>query len=139
VTKMIKKVHHIGIVVKDLEATIKIYNKILGKKPDSLAGNDEIGIKFANYRLGDVMLEFLEGSAKTNIPAYIKAHGEGIQHLSLETDDIDAELKKLAAAGVKFQDKPHVLPDLKYAFVGPEGAAGVLIEVVQPDKKGKKD
>jgi methylmalonyl-CoA/ethylmalonyl-CoA epimerase len=135
---MIKKVHHIGIVVKDLDATIKIYNKILGKKPDSLAGNDEIGIKFANYRLGDVMLEFLEGSAKSNIPAYIKAHGEGIQHLSFETDDIDGELEKLSAAGVKLQDKkPNVLPDLKYAFVGPEGSQGVMIEVVQPVKKGK--
>ena len=135
---MIKKLHHVGIVVKSLDETIKVYSKILGKKPDSLTEIAAAKIRIANYRVGGTALEFLEGASGTALADFITAKGEGLHHIAVEVDDIKAELKKLAAAGVTLHDKePRPGPEGKIAFVGPEGAHGVTIELVQPEKKRK--
>jgi methylmalonyl-CoA epimerase len=135
---MIKKIHHIGIVVKNMDETVKLYTKVLGKKPDSQNEIPAAKIKIANFQVGETALEFLEGSSGSSLADFIAARGEGLHHIAVEVDDIAAELKKLAAAGVTLRDKePRPGPEGKIAFVGPEGAHGVTIELVQPNKKGK--
>ena len=135
---MIKKIHHIGIVVKNMDETVKLYTRMLGKKPDSLNEIPAAKIRIANFNVGETALEFLEGASGSALADFIAARGEGIHHIAVEVDDIKAELKKLAAAGVTLRDKePRPGPGGKIAFVGPEGAHGVTIELVQPEKKGK--
>jgi methylmalonyl-CoA epimerase len=135
---MIKKIHHIGIAVKDLNETMKLYTKALGKGPESLHEISAVKIKIANFRVGETALEFLEAAAGTSTGDFVSKRGEGLHHIALETDDIASELKKLAAAGVTLRDKePRSGLEGKIAFVGPEGAHGVTIELVEPAKKGK--
>ncbi len=135
---MIKKIHHIGIVVKNLDETMKVYSKILGKGPESLHEIAAVKIKIANYKVGETALEFLEGAPGSSLADFIAARGEGLHHIGVEVDDIEGELKKLAAAGVALRDKePRPGPEGKIAFVGPEGTHGVTIELVQPEEKGK--
>jgi methylmalonyl-CoA epimerase len=130
---MIKKVHHIGIAVKNMDETVKLYTKMLGKKPDSFHEIAAAKVKIANFVVGETALEFLEGGSMAD---FIAAKGEGLHHIAIEVDDIAAELKKLAAAGVALKDKePRPGPEGKIAFVGPEGAHGVTIELVQPNIK----
>jgi methylmalonyl-CoA/ethylmalonyl-CoA epimerase len=136
---MIKKIHHVGIVVKNLDETMRVYNKVLGKGPESQHEITAAKIKIANYRAGETALEFLEGTSGSSLADFIAARGEGLHHIAFEVDDIAGELKKLAAAGVTLRDKePKPGPEGKIAFVGPEGAHGVTIELVQPEKKGVK-
>jgi methylmalonyl-CoA/ethylmalonyl-CoA epimerase len=117
---------------------VKLYTKILGKKPDSLNEIPAAKVRIANFNVGETALEFLEGSSGSSLADFIAARGEGLHHIAVEVDDIAAELKKLAAAGVTLRDKePRPGPEGKIAFVGPEGANGVTIELVQPNKKGK--
>jgi methylmalonyl-CoA epimerase len=133
---MIKRLHHIGIVVKNLDETVKLYSKMLGKGPDAMNEIAAAKIKIANFRVGETALEFLEGGPGSSQADFIAARGEGLHHIAVEVDDIKAELKKLAAAGVNLRDKePRPGPEGKIAFVGPEGAHGVTIELVQPQKK----
>jgi methylmalonyl-CoA epimerase len=133
---MIKRLHHIGIVVKNLDETVKLYSKMLGKGPDSMNEIAAAKIKIANFRVGETALEFLEGASGSSQADFIAARGEGLHHIAVEVDDIKAELKKLAAAGVNLRDKePRPGPEGEIAFVGPEGAHGVTIELVQPQKK----
>jgi methylmalonyl-CoA/ethylmalonyl-CoA epimerase len=135
---MIKKIHHIGIAVKNMDETVKLYSKLLGKKPDSLNEIAAAKVKIANFNVGETALEFLEGPAGSTLGDFIAKKGEGLHHIAVEVDDIAAELEKLAAAGVTLRDKePRPGPEGKIAFVGPEGAHGVTIELVQPNKKGK--
>jgi methylmalonyl-CoA epimerase len=134
---MIKKIHHIGIVVKNLDDTVKLYSKMLGKKPGSQNEIPAVKIKIANFQVGETVLEFLEGPPGSPMADFITARGEGLHHIAVEVDDIAAELKKLAAAGVTLKDKePRPGPEGKIAFVGPEGAYGVTIELMQLNKKG---
>jgi methylmalonyl-CoA epimerase len=135
---MIKKIHHIGIVVKNMDETVKLYSKMLGKGPDSRNEIPAAKIKIANFQVGETALEFLEGPSGSSLADFITARGEGLHHIAVEVDDIASELKKLAAAGVTLRDKePRPGPEGKIAFVGPEGAHGVTIELVQPNKKAK--
>jgi len=133
---MIKKIHHIGIAVKNMDETVKLYSKMLGAKPVSTMEIPGARIKIANFKVGETALEFLEGPAGSSMADFIAAKGEGLHHIAVEVDDIAAELKKLAAAGVTLKDKePKPGPEGKIAFVGPEGAHGVTIELVQLEKK----
>jgi methylmalonyl-CoA/ethylmalonyl-CoA epimerase len=133
---MIKKIHHIGIAVKNMDETVKLYTKMLGKGPESLNEMPAVKIKLANFRVGETALEFLEGPSGSPLADFVAELGEGLHHIAVEVDDIAAELKKLAAAGVTLKDKtPRQGPEGKIAFVGPEGAHGVTIELVQPDRK----
>ena len=135
---MIKKIHHIGIVVKNMDETVKLYTKMLGKGPESRNEIAAAKIKIANFRVGETALELLEGASGSSLADFIAAKGEGLHHIAVEVDDIAGELKKLAAAGVTLKDKePRPGPEGKIAFVGPEGAHGLTIELVQPNKKGK--
>ena len=135
---MIKKIHHIGIAVKNLDETVKLYTKMLGKGPESRNEIAAAKIKIANFRVGETALELLEGASGSSLADFIAAKGEGLHHIAVEVDDIAGELKKLAAAGVTLKDKePRPGPEGKIAFVGPEGAHGLTIELVQPNKKGK--
>jgi methylmalonyl-CoA epimerase len=132
---MIKQIHHVGIAVKDMDETVKLYTKILGVGPVSRHDIPAAKIRIANFKVGETALEFLEGAPGGSLADFIASHGEGLYHIALETDDIAGELKKLAAAGVVLRDKePRPGPEGKIAFVGPEGAHGVTIELVQPDK-----
>jgi methylmalonyl-CoA epimerase len=133
---MIKKIHHIGIAVKNMDETVKLYTKMLGSKPVSFFEIPGAKVKIANFKVGETGLEFLEGPPGSSMATFIDAKGEGLHHIAVEVDDIADELKKLAAAGVTLKDKePKPGPEGKIAFVGPEGAHGVTIELVQPEKK----
>jgi methylmalonyl-CoA/ethylmalonyl-CoA epimerase len=133
---MIKKIHHVGIAVKNLDETVALYTKMLGRGPESRQEIPAAKLKIANFRAGETALEFLEGAPGGSLADFIAKHGEGLYHIALETDDIAGELKKLAAAGVALRDKePRQGPGAKIAFVGPEGAHGVTIELVEPAKK----
>jgi len=128
---MIKNLDHVGIVVKDLDETMKIYDAMLGAEPVSKM---EMGpMRKADYRVGGSLLEFFHGGAGSPFADWLAANGEGLHHISYEVTDIAGELKKLADLGVALQDKePREIPGgVKIAFVGPEGSSGVVIELVE--------
>ena len=130
---MIKNLHHVGIVVKDLDATIKIYTAMLGTGPVSTL---EMGpIRKVDFQVCGSLLEFFHGGGASPFADWLAEHGEGLHHISYEVQDIEGELKKLAAQGIELQDKqPREIPGMKIAFIGPEGASGVTIELVEPQK-----
>jgi methylmalonyl-CoA/ethylmalonyl-CoA epimerase len=132
---MIKKIHHIGIAVKNMDDAIKTYTKLLGKAPESSGALPGGKIRVANYRVGETALEFLEGASGTSMADFIAKRGEGLHHIAVEVDNIVSELKRLATAGVVGDKEPRQGPEGKIAFVGPDGSHGVTIELVQPDKK----
>ncbi len=128
---MIKNLHHVGMVVKDLDETIGIYTRMLGAGP---VARMEMGpMRKADFRVGGSLLEFFHGSGDSPFAGWLAEHGEGIHHIGYEVQDIEGELKKMAANGVSLQDKePREIPGMKIAFVGPAGSCGVTIELVEP-------
>lgn len=131
---MIKKIHHIGIVVRDIEDAFKFYRDTLGlpvHKMDTVVDQD---VKAALLTLGHSEIELLEPLSTTSgIGRFLERRGEGMHHLCFETDDVAAELERVKAQGVEVIDQaPRKGLAGMICFLHPRATHGVLVEFAQP-------
>jgi methylmalonyl-CoA/ethylmalonyl-CoA epimerase len=125
------KIDHIGIAVKNLAESAKLY-EMLGI---ASAGAEEVAeqkVKVCFFPVGDSEIELLESTSPDGpIAKYIEKNGEGIQHMALRVDDLEAALAELKAKGVRLIDeKPRYgAGGAKIAFVHPKSTGGILLEL----------
>ena len=136
---MIKKIDHIGIAVKNLEDTLRMYNEVYELKPIKIETLADINVKIAFIPLGEVLIELLEPTepGAGRIGKFIEQKGEGINHIALRVEDIDNAMEKLRKIGVPFRDqKPRDGGDgSRIAFIEPASTQGVLTELVERKKE----
>ena len=127
-------VDHIGIAVKSISQAIDFYHRALNL---NLSGTEDIperGLKVGFIETGDARIELIESASDDSaIAKYIAAKGEGIHHICLKVDDIDAALAQCKQEGFKLIDETPKsgAEGSKVAFVHPKSAGGVLIELKQ--------
>jgi methylmalonyl-CoA epimerase len=131
----IKKIDHIAIVVENLDTALEVYRDALGMTVTDVREMPEQDVKMAFLPTGDSEIELLEPlSADSGIGKYLAKRGEGLHHVCLEVDDIDATLADLKAKGAQLIDEtPKRGAYGRIAFIHPKGAHGVLVELVQRD------
>ncbi|HEX2171003.1 MAG TPA: VOC family protein [Dehalococcoidia bacterium] len=126
---MIKKIDHLGIFVRDLEAACRIYTEQFGlpRRDASVKGPNGRTIRVAFLQVGETSIELLEW------PERVDQWGEGINHIAFEVDDIEQHLADLVTAGVPVEDEtPRRGAEAdKIAFLRREAADGVRIELCQ--------
>jgi methylmalonyl-CoA/ethylmalonyl-CoA epimerase len=130
-TTNILKVDHIGIAVKNLVESSKLY-EILGIAAAGVEEVTEQKVKVAFFPLGDTEIELLESTSPDGpIAKYIEKNGEGLQHLALRVDNIDAALAELKEKGIRLIDeKPRYgAGGARIAFVHPKSTGGILLEL----------
>lgn len=124
------RLDHIGIAVKSLDAA-KIY-EALGLKVEHVETVETQKVKTAFLSVGDSNLELLEPTGPdSTIAKFIEKRGEGIHHICLRVDDIEAHLEKLKAEGYRLINE-HPVPGAhgcRVAFLHPAAGNGVLIEL----------
>ncbi|HHU85254.1 MAG: methylmalonyl-CoA epimerase [Pelotomaculaceae bacterium] len=133
---MIKKIDHVGIAVKDLEATLKLYEEVLGLKSTGTEVVEEQKVKVAFLPTGDSEVELLESTSPDGpIAKYIAKNGEGIQHLAFRVDNLEQRLAELKEKGIRLIDeKPRYgAGGARIAFLHPKSTFGVLIELCERD------
>ena len=128
---MVKRISHIGIAVKDLDAGIAFYES-LGLK---LEGTEEVPsqkVKVAFLPCGDTRIELLcPTSEDSAVAKFIEKKGEGIQHIAFAVDDLPEALKETEAKGITLIDK-EPRPGAHHAeiaFLHPKSSYGVLLEL----------
>jgi methylmalonyl-CoA epimerase len=132
---MIKKVDHIGIAVKDLAETLKLYD-VLGLKAVETEVVEEQKVKVAFLPTGDSEVELLESTTPDGpIAKYIEKNGEGIQHVAFRVENLEQRLAELKEKGIRLIDeKPRRgAGGAKIAFLHPKSTHGVLIELCERD------
>jgi methylmalonyl-CoA/ethylmalonyl-CoA epimerase len=134
-----KKIDHIGVAVKDLDKALSLYRDVLGME---IGGMDEVPaqkVRLAFVPVGDTRLELLEPTQEdSNIAKFIASRGEGVHHIALEVDDIQAALARLKEKGVRLIN-PEPVPgahNTRIAFLHPKETNGVLLELVQQPAEG---
>ena len=128
------KIEHLGIAVKDLEASIKVYEALLNTTCYKKEGVASEGVMTAFFKTGENKIELLEASNPDSaIAKFIEKRGEGIHHIAFDVDDIHAEMKRLSEAGFTLLNaEPKEGADNKLiCFVHPKNTNGVLIELCQ--------
>jgi len=129
------KLDHIGIAVRSLDAA-KIYES-LGLKVDHVETVDAQKVRTAFLSVGDSSLELLEPTSDDSpIAKFIEKRGEGIHHICLRVDDIEAQLAKLKAEGYRLVNESPVpgAHGCRVAFLHPSAGNGVLIELSEKIK-----
>jgi methylmalonyl-CoA/ethylmalonyl-CoA epimerase len=132
---MLKKVHHVGIVVRSIEAAYAFYRDTLSlsvHKEDIIQNQ---GVKAALLTIGTSEIELLEPiDPSTGVARFLARKGEGLHHLCFETDDIARELAAARTKGVMLIDQ-HPRRGLAglICFLHPKASHGVLIEYAQPE------
>jgi len=129
----IKKINHVAIVVKDIDESLKFWETALGLKLHHLEEVPSQASKVAFIPVGESEIELVQPTTEdSGMAAYLEKRGEGMHHLCVEVDDIEAKMQELKNAGVRLiNDVPQVLPGRKMAFIHPKSASGVLVELYE--------
>lgn len=128
------KISHIGIAVRALEEAGVNYAALFGEENLHRETVEEQGVDVLSFPVGDAVVELTAATRDDSpIAKFIEKRGEGIHHVAFEVEDIQAELDRLKAAGVKLinetpRDGAH---DMLIAFVHPSSFNGVLVEICQ--------
>ncbi len=135
---MIKRVHHIGIAVKNLKESAALFESLLGVKPH-IENAPSQKVNEAVFEVGDGMeIDLLEPTGPdSTVARFLESRGEGIHHIALEVDDINSELKNLEKKGFTLIDevgREGVAGQI--GFLHPKSVNGVLVELLQP-REGK--
>ncbi|MCX6144885.1 MAG: methylmalonyl-CoA epimerase [Ignavibacteriales bacterium] len=131
---MFNKVSHIGIAVKDLQASVELFSRLFGKAPDHTEDVPDQRVKTAFFTIGSSSIELTQGTdVSSPVARFLEKRGEGVHHVSFVVDNIEQELARLKGAGFQLiEDRPRVGADgYLVAFLHPHSTNGVLIEISQ--------
>ena len=128
------KVEHIGIAVKDLKASISLYEQLLGSpcyKTESVTSEQ---VETAFFLQDHTKIELVASTDPQGVIAkFIEKKGEGLHHIAFEVPDIIGEMARLKNAGFTLlNEQPKKGADDKLVcFIHPKNCNGVLIELCQ--------
>lgn len=130
---MFRKVHHIGVAVKDMETALALYEKVGGR----LIGRETSRDGKSDLAMVDIGGGLIEPIAPldddSSVGKFIESRGEGIHHIAFAVSDIEAELTHLKEEGFDLIDetpRPGFMGHM-IAFIRPKSTMGALWELVE--------
>ena len=154
-----KAMHHVGITVKDLDASIRFYHDLLGlefsNEPSPWFEGPDLGravgvpgaaLRQVSLLVGDTMLELLEYKSppsETNGP--LRSNNLGASHVAFLVDDVEAKKAELEAKGITFFSSVNVVDEGVLAgwrwvyFADPDGYPVELVEVAYYNEAERRD
>ncbi len=127
------RVHHVAVVVRDLDAALAFYRDKLRLELDVVMPIDSDGVKIGFLPVGDSSIELVQPTrADTGVARFLESRGEGFHHVCLEVNDLAAELDQLAGQGIELIDTaPRRGAEGPVAFIHPRSCHGVLVELIE--------
>lgn len=144
-----KGLHHVGITVRDLDASIRFYHDVLGlgfsNEPSPWFDSEGLGkavgvpgaaLRQVSLKLGDTTLELLEyKSPPSETTKPLLSNNLGASHIAFLVDDIHAKKAELEAKGIEFLSDVNVVDEGVLAgwrwvyFYDPDAYPLELVEV----------
>ena len=128
------KIEHIGIAVKNLEASNKLFARLLGTNHYKIEEVLSEGVTTSFFKAGPNKIELLEATnSDSSIAKFIEKKGECIHHIAFAVTDIYSEITRLKSEGfIVLNDTPKKGADNKLVvFLHPKSSNGVLVELCQ--------
>jgi methylmalonyl-CoA/ethylmalonyl-CoA epimerase len=131
---MLRKIHHVGVVVPNLEQAMAFWRDLLGLHLTKTATIQDQGVRAALLQAGESEIELLEPLNPDNgVGKFLARRGGGLHHLCFETDNVAKELEGARAKGLQLIDqKPRPGLAGMICFLHPKATRGVLVEYAQP-------
>jgi methylmalonyl-CoA/ethylmalonyl-CoA epimerase len=128
------KLAHIGLAVRNLEASSKLFATLFSAVPGATETVADQKVRVSMFHLEGASVELTEATAPDSpIGKFLEQRGEGIHHLSFEVDDLAGELARLKREGFRLIDEsPRRGAGGDWiAFIHPKSTNGVLVELTQ--------
>ena len=128
------RVHHLAVVVANLDQALQFWRDALGLQVSHTEDVPEQASQVAFLPLAGSEVELVRPTSDdSGIAKYLAKRGPGMHHLCLEVDDIAGMLAQLKSKNVRLiNEEPRLAADGKrYAFIHPESTGGVLVELYQ--------
>jgi len=131
------KINHVAIVVQDIDVALNFWEQTFGLQLDHVEDVPSQKSKVAFLPLGESEIELVQPTnSDSGLANFLEKRGEGMHHICIEVEDIDAALAELKSKGVRLiNEVPEELPGRKMAFIHPKAANGVLVELYQLTEK----
>jgi methylmalonyl-CoA/ethylmalonyl-CoA epimerase len=132
---MLKRISHLGLAVKDLDAAIQLYEQVFGLPVAHRWVAQADRMKAASFRVGDLEIELMQPlDDDSPVGRFIARRGEGIHHIAYRVDDVADALHRAREAGVATideQPRPGGDGRTRIGFLHPRSTFGVLTELEQ--------
>jgi len=127
------RVHHVAILVRDMDAALETYGRTLGLPVESIVPIASDGVTIAFLTVGESKVELvMPTDPSTGVARFLESRGEGFHHVCFEVDDLGRMLDGLAADGVELIDAaPRRGAEGPVAFLHPRSCHGVLVELIE--------
>ena len=142
--KLIKEVRHFGIVVSNLEKSLKFYRDLLGLKIltnmnesgefiDNILSLNNVQVKTVKMESmgGGTLIELLEYKSPISNSVNKKIFDIGASHVAFTVNDIDEYYEILSNSGVTFNSSPQISSDNKVKVAFCYDPDNIPIELVQ--------
>ena len=133
----IKKIDHIGFVVRDLKEAEHVFTDVLGMQFIREEVQEPYGVVMAFYQCGEVLLEIMEPIVKDPEHPFLAKYGGGIHHICYEVDDIDAAFAEVQASPELRPNQPAPklgAGDCITFFLDPDSIFNIQTEFSVPPK-----
>jgi LAO/AO transport system kinase len=135
------RLDHLGVAVKSIAAARGFY-EALGLVVSHEETVEHEQVKTAMLPLGESRIELLEATEEdSTIGRFLAKRGEGLHHIAVHVDAIDAMFARLIKQGVRLaSDAVRVgAGGHRYFFVHPASTGGVLLEIVGDAAESRQD
>ena len=132
-TARIGRVHHVAVVVHDLDVAVHSFRDRLDVAFESVQDIPSDGVRIAFLTTGGSKLELVQPTdPSTGVARYLAKHGEGFHHVCYEVADLALELTRLAIDGIELIDTaPRRGAEGPVAFLHPRSCHGLLVELIE--------
>jgi len=130
----IKRIEHVGIVVRDVDQSRRLWEDCFGIKLGEVEVNPNRPVKLALYPVGESMVELIAGTTPESRHAQMVAQGKGgLNHICFEVENIDEALAELKAKGIPLLDETPRIghAGCRIAFIDPQATENCLIELAE--------
>jgi len=135
-------VEQVGIVVKDVDATMEFFSSVFGWGPWGVVELDMKGclyrgescdarLKIAFAQSGSIEIELIQVlEGETIHTEFLRERGEGLHHLRFKVDDLDAKLADLAKEGIDVVFRKN-LNGVEFAYLNTDRFGGIMLELIE--------
>lgn len=131
---MLTNIEHIGIAVRDIQASNLIFSKLFAQPPYKEETVESEAVTTSFFQINQTKIELLQSlTPEGTIAKFIQKRGEGIHHIAFEVDNIVSEMARLQEEGFTLlHPTPKRGADNKLVcFLHPKETNGVLVELCQ--------
>ena len=131
--RRIGRIHHVAVVVADMEAALAFWQATLGLELEAVMPIPSDRVDIAFLPVGEVKVELVRPTDDTTgVARFLEAKGEGFHHVCFEVPNLAEALLRLEIDGIQLIDTaPRKGAEGPVAFLHPKSCHGVLVELIE--------